>query len=149
MSANDDRSAADAQASDPSAVENGTEPYKVGYGRPPIPTRFQAGQSGNPKGRRKGRKNEKTLLEDILDKPRYSFRDGNRSRKICLREVILRRIGEKAGNNVDLKCAEFLLNRHAALAAGDPAQIPLNDDDRKVLESFLKEAQVKSDDGNK
>ena len=27
--------------------------YEVGYGRPPIESRFQPGQSGNPKGRQK------------------------------------------------------------------------------------------------
>ena len=28
--------------------------YTVGYGRPPRKTRFKKGQSGNPRGRRKG-----------------------------------------------------------------------------------------------
>ncbi|MGJ3627161.1 DUF5681 domain-containing protein [Sphingomonas sp. MMS24-JH45] len=31
--------------------------YEVGYGKPPIHARFQKGQSGNPKGRKKGSKN--------------------------------------------------------------------------------------------
>jgi hypothetical protein len=31
--------------------------YDVGYGKPPPHTRFQKGQSGNPKGRSKGTKN--------------------------------------------------------------------------------------------
>src|SRR5437660_6022677 len=30
--------------------------YVVGYGRPPIESRFQPGTSGNPRGRRKGSK---------------------------------------------------------------------------------------------
>jgi hypothetical protein len=29
--------------------------FEVGYGRPPLHTRFKPGQSGNPKGRVKGR----------------------------------------------------------------------------------------------
>ena len=28
--------------------------YEVGYGRPPVQSRFQPGQSGNPAGKRKG-----------------------------------------------------------------------------------------------
>ncbi|WP_116394747.1 DUF5681 domain-containing protein [Nitrobacter sp. Nb-311A] len=31
--------------------------YEVGYGRPPIQGRFKPGQSGNPKGIRKRRRN--------------------------------------------------------------------------------------------
>ena len=33
------------------------KPYDVGHGKPPEATRFKAGQSGNPKGRPKGKKN--------------------------------------------------------------------------------------------
>jgi len=40
--------------------------YEVGYGRPPVQTRFQPGQSGNPKGRPKGSHNFQTLLADEL-----------------------------------------------------------------------------------
>ena len=36
---------------------------KVGYGKPPMNTRFKAGQSGNPKGRPKGQSNLTKLIE--------------------------------------------------------------------------------------
>jgi len=36
--------------------------YEVGYGKPPKQTRFAAGKSGNPKGRPKGAKNKRPLL---------------------------------------------------------------------------------------
>jgi hypothetical protein len=33
-------------------INGGDEkPYRVGYGRPPLETRFKPNQSGNPKGR--------------------------------------------------------------------------------------------------
>src|SRR5580700_2307294 len=41
--------------------------YEVGYGKPPRPTRFKRGQSGNPRGRSSGAKNLKTLLSDALN----------------------------------------------------------------------------------
>jgi len=41
--------------------------YEVGYGKPPKHTRFQPGQSGNPKGRDKGKKGLKTDLAAELD----------------------------------------------------------------------------------
>jgi Family of unknown function (DUF5681) len=40
--------------------------YVVGYGRPPIESRFQLGSSGNPRGRRKGSKNLKTLIRKAM-----------------------------------------------------------------------------------
>jgi hypothetical protein len=41
--------------------------YKVGPGRPPLHTRFQKGQSGNPGGRSK--KKLHALLADALPSP--------------------------------------------------------------------------------
>ena len=40
--------------------------YEVGYGRPPRHTRFQAGLSGNPRGRPKTKKSLETLLYEAL-----------------------------------------------------------------------------------
>jgi len=41
--------------------------YEVGYGKPPHHTRFVKGQSGNPRGRPRGAKNMKTLLNKALN----------------------------------------------------------------------------------
>jgi hypothetical protein len=40
--------------------------HAIGYGKPPIETRFQKGQSGNPGGRPRGTKKLVTLLGDVL-----------------------------------------------------------------------------------
>jgi hypothetical protein len=43
--------------------------YEIGYGRPPAATRFQPGRSGNPRGRPKGRKSNKSIavaLHEVL-----------------------------------------------------------------------------------
>ena len=44
--------------------------YEVGYGKPPLHTRFQKGKSGNPKGRPRGKKNMSTLLSTALNAAR-------------------------------------------------------------------------------
>src|SRR5207237_8691001 len=49
----------------------------VGYGRPPSPSRFKPGQSGNPRGRPKGQRN---LLSDLRDElaEKIRIREGDR-----------------------------------------------------------------------
>jgi hypothetical protein len=42
--------------------------HAVGYKRPPVDRQFKPGQSGNPKGRPKGRKNLKTIVVEALHK---------------------------------------------------------------------------------
>ena len=37
-------------------LANDVDAEKVGYGRPPLTTRFKPGESGNPRGRPKGSK---------------------------------------------------------------------------------------------
>jgi hypothetical protein len=47
-------------------MSKASKDYEVGYGRPPVQSRFQPGQSGNSKGRPKGSHNFQTLLADEL-----------------------------------------------------------------------------------
>jgi hypothetical protein len=67
----------------------------VGYGRPPVERRFKPGQSGNPKGRPKNRKNIAALLKDVLDRP-VKIRSGNDVRHITMFQAILEVTANKA-----------------------------------------------------
>ena len=69
--------------------------YNVGYGRPPVHSRFKAGQSGNPKGRPKGRKKMGALLQDALNE-RISIREGNVIRKVSRAEAAVLALISKA-----------------------------------------------------
>jgi hypothetical protein len=53
---------------------------EVGYGKPPMHTRFQRGKSGNPKGRPKGSGNTVKHLRDSLSKTMPVTVDGKRTR---------------------------------------------------------------------
>lgn len=75
----------------PPSETNEVLPYRVGYRRPPVHSRFQPGVSGNPSGRAKGSQNFKTLLDRIL-KEEIPLIDGDRSRKVSKAEAITRRL---------------------------------------------------------
>jgi hypothetical protein len=65
--------------------------YEVGYGKPPAATRFQKGQSGNPKGRRK--RTPQAEIEDLFMKEYLrpvKVREGDRVQTMPAIQVIMR-----------------------------------------------------------
>ena len=65
------------------------EPYAVGYGRPPLHSRFKPGQSGNPKGRAKGSRNLRTILKQVSNE-QIQIREGDRTRRMSMMEALVR-----------------------------------------------------------
>ena len=70
--------------------------YAVGYARPPDHSRFQPGQSGNPRGRSKGVRNFATDVKETLQIPVRV--KGDKARKISTQEAALLRLREQALN---------------------------------------------------
>ncbi len=62
--------------------------YKVGKCRPPIEKQYKPGQSGTPKGRPRGRRNTKTIVERVLEEP-VSVRLGEKTRRLPMFEAIV------------------------------------------------------------
>jgi Family of unknown function (DUF5681) len=66
--------------------------YVVGFGRPPIGSRFKPGISGNAKGRPKGHKNLKTLIRQAMTAS-ISVQEGSSTRRVSKIEgVVLRQL---------------------------------------------------------
>ena len=91
--------------------------YAIGYGRPPLRTRFQSGRSGNPKGRPKGSKNFNTLIAEELAQPVVLTENGRR-KKMSKQQALAKQLTNRALSN-DLKAAALVID-HARRSEESP-----------------------------
>ena len=113
--------------------------YEIGYGRPPLDTRFRPGVSGNPSGRPKGAKNLTTLVHEALNEPVIVAENG-RWRKASKRRAIITQLVNRSAQG-DLRALQMLLGimqeierRHEAT---EPTEITFDDGDVKVLDQLI------------
>lgn len=92
-----------------SEVSEEAEPEKaerVGYGHPPLHSRFKPGRSGNPRGRPKGKRAIEAIVHEVLGQKMWVTIDGKRKR-VPVEHAILMRWREQALKG-DLKAARML-----------------------------------------
>lgn len=132
----------------PSAANGGTtqsDAASIGPGNPPVSTRFQPGQSGNPAGRPRKERSLLKHVETELD-AEMQIREGNEVRRLTKREVLAKRMvndalggdakaitalmrllgtatesNENAVATVPLESVMNFLARRLPTAEGDPA----------------------------
>jgi len=110
---------------------------KVGYGRPPVHTRFKPGQSGNPCGRKKGTLNFATDLKRTLEAPITLTDPGKKPRKVSTQTAVLLRLREKALKG-DARALDRLLELARIFHTG-PISEPttaISSDDQAILDAF-------------
>jgi Family of unknown function (DUF5681) len=113
--------------------------YQVGPGRPPLHTRFQKGQSGNPGGRRT--KSLPALLADALNETVVMTIDGRR-RELTKREAIVAQMVDKSAS-AGLRATKMLIDmmKDVEHKAGDAAPPPeprrLAAPDKAVVQHFV------------
>ena len=113
----------------------------VGYGRPPVHSRFKPGQSGNPKGRRKGQRNVRTVVDGELNQ-RITVREGNRTRSLTkLDAFVVTLVNAALKGDAKASASLITLLRSLGLTGEPPAandQKPLTADDEGLIADFLR-----------
>jgi hypothetical protein len=87
-----------------------TEPEEeVGYGKPPKAHRWKPGQSGNPKGKRKGTKHLSTIVRELAEKSVVAQDANGERRRLSRAEATLRVAFNKATRG-DIRAIQVVLN---------------------------------------
>lgn len=61
----------------------------VGFGRPPRATQFKPGRSGNPRGRPRGAKARRTIVEELASELHWVTEGGQQRQRTTLELIIL------------------------------------------------------------
>jgi Family of unknown function (DUF5681) len=126
----------------PKGPPRGGGDHEVGYGKPPVHTRFRKGRSGNPAGRPRGSRDLATLLGAELDKPVAVREGGGSVRKVRKRDALVAGLVNKALQG-DLRAARLLLLLQARPGAAEEraaeadGRAPSSDTDREIIASYL------------
>jgi hypothetical protein len=117
--------------------------YAVGYGKPPLHTRFRKGSSGNPRGRPRRKTDLASLLTAALDQPTSS--EGRNTG--TQREAIVAALVEKSASG-DLQATKLLfeLMRQIGPSAEPPAS-PENDPRQILLKNLARLTGDRSEPG--
>lgn len=123
--------------------DDGGEPYKVGYGRPPKHRQFKPGESGNKAGRRSSPKNAATIVREALN-AKVKLKENGRSRSMSKLEVSIAQLANKAAGG-DLRAIQMVLALHRdveAEAASRNEQAPLDRADCEILDMLLERVRA-------
>jgi hypothetical protein len=111
----------------------------VGYGRPPLHSRFKPGQSGNPRGRPKGTLNFATDLEQTLA-ALITLNEGGKSKRVSTQRAALLRLREMALKGKNVRALEKLLSFAAASSVSETADARSpSGEDQAILDAFRQE----------
>ncbi len=116
--------------------------YAVGHGKPPKSGQFKPGQSGNPKGRPKGAKNVKTVVQEeaLLT---VTITEGGKQTRVTKMAALIKSLINKGlgGDHKAAARAMDLMQTYLDEVPDDRKAAPaLSAEDRKVLDdhaSFL------------
>jgi Family of unknown function (DUF5681) len=97
--------------------------YQIGYGKPPKQYQFKPGQSGNPRGRPRGRLSKKAVWDRIMSEP-MSIREDGKTRTVTKYEGLCLAQLTK-GIKGDTRSALFAINEAERAGFGEPDAEPV------------------------
>ena len=115
--------------------------YQIGFGRPPVATRFQPGQSGNPRGRPRGARSIGQMLQQALNR-RVIVHENGRERRIRLQDVMQGLVNDAARRNHNaLRLLFWLLERYGQSGETAINLGELTADDSAIIERYISTLQ--------
>jgi hypothetical protein len=116
--------------------------YSVGYGQPPVASRFKKGQSGNPTGRPKGTPNLSTVLLKTLSE-RVIVNENGKWKSISKMQAFVKQLVNKAASG-DLRATSQVAELVKSIeqsAERNPQERGPNELDKKTILSLLKRCE--------
>ncbi len=120
--------------------------YDVGYGKPPNHTKFKKGQSGNPRGKQKGKKSLKTILaEELLSQMTINLNGksvtGTRQRLMFQTLTARAAVGDIAAQRLLLPLVLQIIGAEGM----DASKPSLSAQDQRLLDEMLAEFGLAND----
>jgi hypothetical protein len=113
---------------------------EIGFGKPPKRTQFKKGQSGNPRGRPKGKPNIATVLERAL-REKVVINENGRRKIITKLEASIKQLVNKAAAG-DLRAMQQLAALKRAgeerAAVADTQGNTITNTDERVMQGVLR-----------
>ncbi|RAN37761.1 DUF5681 domain-containing protein [Hyphomonas sp. GM-8P] len=111
----------------------------IGYSKPPKKSQFKPGQSGNPKGRPKGAKSLRSVVQKELASKIEIRVQGKKTRTTKLEAAVMKLVNDALSGNVNalaelLKLAAIHLPQDTGMTA---ANMPATAEDEALLKKFL------------
>lgn len=114
--------------------------YQVGYGKPPVATRFTKGVSGNPKGRPRFAKSLDTIVREVMLEKVPIRTAGGEKRVSRAEALVMKQLELASKGNVRALLQLLQLFRVAvpeqATAIGGSADIESTETDRAILDAL-------------
>lgn len=123
------------------------KPYEIGYGKPPKQHQFKKGHSGNKKGRPKGGKGLKTILNQQMNR-KMTISEHGKQRKASQLEITIIALFNKSMKG-DIRAAKTLLElvqNHFPMEDLNDNNAPINAEDQAIFEQIKARIKGKNDD---